>query len=257
MLLNSEKTVNAKLAECLRSKHPGWNVRAEQTNVFVEKLKQPDIVVSHEGGLTVILETEFSPAATVESDAFKRLGQTIKFTGEEVEQCIAVKLPVSLREVEQENLDFAVRFARFFFVVITYDGKEKLFGDHERWPSRGWLEGELDDLANCIETVALSERRVAKGVKILELGVSQAAGYLHFRAPQYILGQLAQKLHQEEGEQTTRMAMAILANAVIFHMRLSRLHPEINYLTHYKNELGTVIKSDVIDCWRAILHINY
>lgn len=254
---NSEKTVNAKLAECLRSKHPGWNARAEQTNVFVEKMKQPDIVVSHVGGLTVILETEFFPAATVESDTHKRLGQIIKLTKEEVEQCIAVKLPVSLREIEQENLDSAVRNARYVFAVFTYDGQENLFGENERWPNSGWLEGGLDDLANCIETVALSERRVAKGVKILELGVSQAAGYLQFRAPNYILGQLAEKLHQEEGEQTTRMAMAILANAVIFHMRLARLYPEINYLEHYKNELGTIIRSKVIGCWRDILNINY
>ena len=254
---NSEKTVNAKLAECLRGKHPRWNVRAEQTNVFVEKMKQPDVVVSHVGGLTVILETEFAPAATVESDTRKRLGQIIKLTKEEVEQCIAVKLPAFLREVEQEHLDSAVRNAHYLFAVFTYDGREHLFGEHERWPNSGWLEGGLDDLANCIETVALSERRVAKGVKILELGVSQAAGYLQFRAPKYILGQLAEKLHQEEGEQTTRMAMAILANAVIFHMRLARLHPEINYLAHYKNELGTIIKWNVIGCWQDILRINY
>ena len=254
---NSEKTVNAKLAECLRDKHPGWNVRAEQTNVFVERMKQPDIVVSHVGGLTVILETEFAPAATVESDTRKRLGQIIQRTKEEVEQCIAVKLPVSLREMEPERLDAAVRNAQYVFAVFTYDGRENLFGEHERWPNSGWLDGGLDDLANCIETVALSERRVARGVKILELGVRQAAGYLEFRAPKYILGQLADKLHQEEGEQTTCMAMAILANAVIFHMRLARLHPEIKYLEHYKNELGTIIKANVLGSWRAILRINY
>ncbi len=256
-MLNSEKIVNAKLAECLRGKHPNWTVRAEQTNVFVQKLKQPDIVVSHVGGLTVILETEFEPAPTVESDTRNRLGQIIKLTKEEVEQCIAVRLPISLREVPQEHLDSAIQTARYLFAIFTYDGQENLFGENERWPDSGWLEGDLNDLASCIETVALSERRVAKGVKILELGVSQAAGYLQFRTPTYILGQLAEKLHQEEGEQTTRMAMAILANAVIFHMRLARLHPEINYLGHYKNELGTIIKSDVIGCWRAILRINY
>ncbi|MYG68937.1 MAG: hypothetical protein F4199_02635 [Rhodothermaceae bacterium] len=258
MPTNSERTINTKLAECLRNKHPGWTVRAEQTNVFVQKMKQPDIVVSHEGNLTVMIETEFAPAATVESDAQARLGQAIQLTGEDVEQCVAVRLPSVLRKIEQESLDSAVRNARYLFAVLTYDGREKLYEHIERWPNRGWVEGRLDDLADCIETVALSERRVAKGVKILELGVSQAAGYLQFHAPKYILSRLAEKLHQEEGEQTTRMAMAILANAVIFHMRLARLNPAIKGIESHKTEhLGVFPKLSVIEAWRAILDINY
>ncbi len=114
----------------------------------------------------------------------------------------------------------------------------------------------MDDLATCIETAALSERRIAKGVQALELGVSQPAGYLQFHALKYILDQLAQELHQEEGEQTTRMAMAILANAVIFHMRLARLHPKINYLNDHKTASGMISKSHVLGSWRAILNIN-
>ncbi len=84
MSTNSEKTLNVKLADCLRDKLPSWSVQAEQTNVLAEKKKQPDLVVSHMGGITVILETEFSPAPGVESDARQRLGKKIKRTGEEV-----------------------------------------------------------------------------------------------------------------------------------------------------------------------------
>ncbi len=257
MPINSEKIVNTKLAECLRSRLPNWSVGAEQTNVLVEKKKQPDLVVSHTGGLTVIIETEFSPAATVETDTIKRLGQTIQHTGEQVEQCIAVKLPVSLRKIEQEHLDSAIQEARYLYAVFTFDGKEELYGDIERWPSSGWIKGGLNDLANCVETVALSERRVAKGVKILEDGVSRAAGYLQVHAPEYIHSELAEKLHQQQGEQTTRMAMAILANAVIFHMRLALHYQQIKPLTHYRTEHGTIIQSDVLQVWRQILRINY
>ena len=254
---NSEKTVNAKLAECLWGKHPGWSVAAEQTGVFVEKQKRPDLVVSKEGGLTVVVETEYAPAATVEADATGRLGQTIKSTGETVEQCIAVKFPADLRNVEQRHLEAAVQAARYFFVVFTIEGEEGLFERTVRWPEGGWLEGDLDDLASCIETVALSERRVAKGVKVLELCVGQTAGYLRFHAPQYVLGELAEKLHQERGEQTNRMAVAILANAVIFHMRLARLLPAVRELKSCRADSGPFLKQNVLDCWREILAINY
>ena len=257
MPTNSERIVNAKLAECLRSRLPNWIVGAEQTNVLVEKMKQPDLVVSHASGLTVIMETEFSPAATVESDTIKRLGKTIQRTGEQVEQCIAIQLPTSLRKTEQKQLDSAVQEACYFYAIFTYDGKGELYAHTNRWPDCGWIEGGLDDLANCVETVALSERRVAKGVKILEEGVSRAAGYLQFHAPDYIQTDLAEKLHQQEGEQTIRMAMAILANAVIFHIRLARHHKKIKPLEHYRNKLGTVIQSHVLQAWREILRINY
>ena len=257
MPTNSEKIVNAKLAEWLRTRLPNWSVGAEQTGVLVEKMKQPDLVVSHANGLTVIMETEFSPAATVESDTIQRLGKTIQRTGEQVEQCIAIELPASLRKTEQEHLDSAVQEACYFYAIFTYDEKEDLYAHTDRWPSSGWIEGGLNDLANCVETVALSERRVAKGVKILEEGVSRAAGYLQFHAPDYIQKHLAEKLHQQKGEQTTRMAMAILANAVIFHMRLARHYEDIRALSDYKNELGTITKSDVLQAWREILRINY
>ncbi len=256
MPTNAEKVVNAKLAECLRGKHPGWRVGAEQTDVFAEKLKRPDIVVSQEDTLTVIIETEYLPARGVEADARSRLGSTVKHTGEQAEQCVAVRLSAELRKVAQEQLEAAVRAARYSFAVFTSEG-EGLFDDIRRWPRSGWLEGSLDDLAGCIEIVALSERRVARGGKILEDAVSQAAGYLHHHTPEYVLHRLAEKLHQEAGEQTNRMAMAILANAVIFHMRLARLHPEVADLASCRAESGPFLKRDVLDNWGRILAINY
>ena len=200
MPTNTENILNAKLAECLRGKHPNWRVGAEQTNVFVEKLKQPDIVVSHEGGLTVVVETEYAPAATIETEARERLGHQLKQTGEEIEQCIAVKPPAALRRVEQKELASAVRAARFFFVVFTtIVDKEELFGHTARWPESRWLEGGIDELASCIEIVALSERRVAKGVKILELCVRQAAGYLQFGAHRMSLAALQTSCIRRKG----------------------------------------------------------
>ena len=257
MPTNTERTVNAKIGECLRGKHPAWTVGAEQTGVFVEKMKQPDIVVSNIGGLTVVMETEFAPAASVESDARARLGRTVRATGERVEQCVALRLPGALRRVPQEDLEGAVEEARYGYAIFTYAGDEELFEQIERWPRRGWLEGGLDDVADCIDTVALSERRVARGVRILELAVRQAAGLLEFSSPEFVLPRLAAKLHQEPEEQTYRMVAAILANAVIFHMRLARTHPGIRDLASCKSEHGIFIKGDVLDRWREILNINY
>ena len=119
---------------------------------------------------------------------------------------MALKLPPELRSVAQEGLDAAIASAQYKFVVFATEDEDGLFGRITRWPENGWLEGGLDELANCIETVALSERRVARGVKVLERGVRVSAGYLQVHAPAYVLDNLAEKLHQEAGEQSVRMA---------------------------------------------------
>ncbi len=253
----AEAVVNAKLAESLRRKHPGWEVDTEQTGVLEEKSKRPDIVISHENGLTVVIETEYAPANTVELDAQSRLGQKVNLSGDEVEVCLAVKLPASLRQAHQKDLATAAAVANYSFALFIHGGEEGSLSHIERWPKSGWLEGGLDDLASSIEDVVLSERRVLRGVKILETVVGQAAGHLQFHAREFVFAKLAEKLHQEAGEQTNRMAIAILANAVIFHMRLARLHPEVEDLPALKTDAGIFRKGDVLDCWRAILNINY
>lgn len=75
MPTNAGTTANAKRAECLRSERPDWKVSIESTKMFVKKMKKPDIVVSHERGLTVVVETECATANTVESDVQTRLGR--------------------------------------------------------------------------------------------------------------------------------------------------------------------------------------
>ena len=53
------------------------------------------------------------------------------------------------------------------------------------------------------------------------------------------------------------MAVAILANAVIFHMRLARLHSGVRELGSCRAESRPFLKRNVLDCWREILVINY
>ena len=95
-----------------------------------------------------------------------------------------------------------------------------------RWPASGWLQGGVDDLAGFIERTALSERRIAQGMLILEVGVREAAGRLRedlWNRP-FALPKVAAALHQEPSEQTVRMAMAILANALTFHTAIASVH---------------------------------
>ena len=78
MVRTKEVAFNALLAEELITRHPRWTSRlvtAEATDVLVgTPAKSPDIVVGYPGESSVIVETEFEPANTVEEDARERLG---------------------------------------------------------------------------------------------------------------------------------------------------------------------------------------
>lgn len=252
MARNTEPLVNAALAEALDGRHPRWRVTAEQSDVFGQRALRPDIIVRLGGIPPIVLETEFAPGATVETDARARLGKVAKDSGFEIEQVIAARLDTGLRQAG--DLRAAVATTTVEWCVLSGDT-----GQCVRWPNRGWLRGGLDDLARAIEEVSLSERLVAEGLTILEMGVRQAAHILRSDAEATSragLEETARLLHQEDSEQTSRMAMAIIANAMTFHTTLAGLHG-IPHLDSFRGESGSIIRSRLIKCWQEILRINY
>ena len=255
MPANNEATVNFQLGEALRTKHPGWRdgIGTEQSRVFREAARRPDIVVRHPGGQVVVVETEFAPGSEVESDARARLGAVVKETKGEVEQTVAVLLPEELKE-DQGRLAERVAEARYRYAVFSGAPEAP-----ERWPESGWLAGGVDDLATCIEHASLSEKKIAEGARVLEEGVSQAAA----RLTEWVgwrktdtLDRIAATLHQEKSEQTTRMAMAVAANALMFHNNVAGVHG-IPGLEELRDHRG-LSKTKLLDCWRFVLReINY
>lgn len=255
----AETAFNTALGNVLRRKHPRWpnRIGVEQTNVFVEAAGlQPDIIVRQPGGLPVALETEYAPARTVEEDACERLGKTLRDGGGCIEQALAVRIPDRLAHVSQSGLEEQIETSTLQFCIFSGDPENP-----ERWPESGWLQGNADDLAGCIEFAALSESRIALGMNILETGIAQAAYTLRdecevMPAPA-VLENIARELHQEDSVQTSRMAMAIVANAVTFHAAIAGPHnlEEVNDL---RSSYGRISKIRVIEAWQHILtNINY
>ena len=252
----NEIAFNVQLLNVLRSKHPQWRDRTgvEQQDVFRESALRPDIVIRPPGGIPVVLETEFEPAHTVEADAQARLGKFLSHNGDRIEQTVAVQIPLGLSGAPQADLEQHIEAAEFRY--CTYSLQET--GAAVRWPATGWLMGSVNDLAGCIENVSLSERLLAEGTNILEQSIGEAAGKLCETAGARTLEKMARSLHQEDGEQTSRMAMAIVANALVFHTAIVEAHgiPTVDELR--SPGINDVNKSRLLACWQHILdHINY
>ncbi len=262
MARTKEVAFNVLLAQELMARHPRWNeglVTAESTDVLAgAAAKSPDIVVGYPGESSVIVETEFEPAGTVEEDARGRLGVRIKSTGDKVEQVVAVRIPENLRSQAGGEEIAKVQFSYCLVSAmpgLSSDGSPQF----RRFPRKGWISGGIDDLTGFIERAALSESRIVRGADILEAGVEAAAGRLHQdlgATHSAVLDTIGDVLHQEKGWQTTRMAMAVVANALIFHTAIAGTHG-IRTLDQLRSASGALAKTDVLDAWREILRINY
>ncbi|MYC66494.1 MAG: hypothetical protein F4X12_09205 [Acidobacteriia bacterium] len=257
MARRTESSINNDLAAALRQLHPAWNEQtllAESTGVLAEGAgRRPDIVVTNEsrvGG--VILETELHPALNVEREAQERLGSTFAADGSAVEQAIAVRIPTEARSpgTRLEGLPYTYKACTRGAETVTW------------FPAAGWLEGTLADLAGFVETLSVSPRQLAEGVNALEAGVQQAANIIRRRPDNggsIERNRIAEVLHQRDGEQTTRMAAAILANALVVHSAIAGVAPDVRRVANpsMRDAEGVLLQAEVLATWQQILDVNY
>ena len=252
---NSERSFNEALARVLRTKNPRWrhDLTAEQHRA-VRGGGMPDLIVRNSRGAPVVVETEYLPARTVEQDAIQRLGRILAGSGAAIEQCVALRAPEALREAPQAELDAAVAEAAYEYCLFSSGAND---GEHVRWPSAGWITGDVDDLATVLESAAISERVVAYSLDVLEQGIGTAALQVREATADRpdVNARVAEALHQEDGEQTSRMAMAIIANALTFQTMLAGVHG-IRTLDELRRS-GALPKAPVLREWERILEINY
>ena len=258
---NPEQAINFELGKALRSMHPRWSKNAvyiEQTGLIADNPSQRiDILFNHPTGIPVALETEFLPSSTVEKDARSRLGKVFALNSYMIEQAIAVRLPRALKTLPQDKLPESVLISMFEYCLISCSDRDML-REPLRWPLSGWISGTIQDLATFIEYTSLSENRIAEGMTILEEGIDRAAKLLRtsIQDGDYTLKKIAQSLRQGDNEQTTRMAMAIVANAVAFHSLIAGKN-DIVSLSNLKLD-GTHILNRIDSEWMKIRDkINY
>ena len=253
----SEATVNKALCKILSEKHVRWQdcIESEKADVLLHAVgKSLDIIVYHPGSLPVIIESEFEPARTVEEDAQSRLGCKLSADGCRIEQVIALKIPSIIATVKQQHLEEALSATVFRYALLMINGLKQT-----RWPEKGYIEGRVDDFVSFVEQTALSESIMTKGMEVLENSISVAANIIQRDSHPAVSTQknLAALLNQVESEQTTRMAMAILANAVSFHNTISKLHGVLP-LSEFTNPQGIYIQSKISIEWKRIYtEINY
>ena len=257
MARTSEKAFNGLLAQALGRRHPRWAANAEQTGVIAGSAgKAPDIVVVPFGGsgaVPVVIETEYEPGRTVAADAEARLGAVLSASGRLLEQVVALIAPDRLRRVPQADLPAEIEQASYKWRLATGHG-----GGVSWFPEDGWATGSLDDLAGVCELVTVSELEVGRAADDMERTVDTVSANLTREAAQtpWVLEDIAESLCLKPSDQTTKIGVTLLANALLFQLAVEGdENPATGWRVPGPDPSRT--RQQVQDDWSKILDINY
>ena len=254
----TEHTLNDELGNLLDRMRRRWRVQAEPLGAIEGSAQRPDILISENGALPVIIEHETSPARNVEDEARARIGLRLRDSGREIRVAIALRSPHS---ITQGISGAALRRRWLDCDELRYVMYRRRRGaDLERWPAEGWLSGTLRGLALFIQQAMRPGEEIDELAEVLETRIGQAAEVFNrawphddARASELLREQLRL---EDDGVQTRRMAMAILANALIFQQSLAQQLDGIEPPSQLK-KTGRLNDQEVLQQWRRILEINY
>ena len=249
----AEQNANNALGILLQGMFSRSRVYYENTRVIVDHPGlQPDILITSPGRSPVVVEAEYMPAYTVEPEARERLGLDVTVDSRPIEAAIALRYPSEISEVS--DLADALKSSTLSYCVFTQERK-----DVKRFPESGWLDGSVEDLADLIRLVSVPQWAVDAATEILRKGIDNAAKILDETAtsrPETVKD-IAARLGMTDVTQTRRMACAIMANAMVFHERIAKMHAGIKTLEKVCGEDIANPQHEVLASWDAILKINY
>lgn len=221
--------------------------------------RRPDILILEANVSPVVIETEVLPAITVESEAVSRLGEQVRTTGRTILSCLAVRLPVRLRNKTGNALKVDLATSMDLEVAL-YTGSAT--DNASRWPRSGWILASIADLSILTQSASIPPAVIEQAADLLVNGVSDAAGLVADMAKTNpgAIHKISQELRQEDGEQTRRMAATILANAFVFQETLAGGAGDlagIKSLEELRSDERGLSKSVILAEWRKILKVNY
>ena len=257
-----EHTLNVKIAEILNAMRHHIEIKGESTRQIKGKNKRPDILVQRSDSVLVI-ENEYAPAYSVVEDALSRLDE--KIGGYSIHAAIALITPEKFKDMDEISnkklLSVAYKYA-------MYSGSKVA---PNRFPEKGWIEGNLEDFASFVGRASISPHKIAEAAQSLSQGVKEASAIISqiiekdsdvYKKLDAVLHQGLEKISnrkpikpEQQLEQLRRMCMTIIINALVFHYNLEGKHniaSPMEFVSDKEYDISGLYKE-----WKKILEINY
>ena len=241
-----EKYFNAFLGMALRNRYGRIAMVGERTR-YLDDSKQPDFVVTQPGREQVLVDNKYDAPgwqSALTKQCEKRLGRSWD-SGRPVRVVVGVVTP-------RERFDAVADERLVEAIESDTDFQWAMWTPGERFPQSGWLRGTVSELAAFLDRAGAAALDVSIYVDKVRATLADAASLLD-RTTASRFGQI---LKQEPGEQSNRMAIAVMFNAVVFQSRIASYHSHIPSPT-VMFDCREVDRSAVLAAWGSIKDINY
>ena len=259
--MQSEDTITVKLVDILETMRSTWDIEPQNTQAFLDSRKKPDFTVKERRRNPIVAEIKIdnanSPDLSGEDQAKRHLGRRLA-SYEPVTTAMAVRFPYRFRNLSNRELTDQIRHAKDLHYVLLSGERPRHV---HRFPNKGWIQGNITDIATAIRIGAMPTSEVANAAYDLEYGVDEAAMLLEDAIEERpeIGRQIEEILHQESCLQTSRMAMLIITNAFVFQSILAHKPgleevPALTQLRAINERLNTM---SILEAWERIYQVNY
>lgn len=262
-----EQTINTALGEVLRNFGRTWRVRAERVGAVFVDGGRPDVLIEKPGDWPVVIEAEVGNHRQAEVEAASRLGRRLVQNPRPVDFAIALIYPDTLRDYHNAALRQKLLTATFEYAVLQRESEPGA----RRLPVSGWLRGDLRDLAMLVHLLSVPTSQIDALADTLAVGITQAERSLTANHP--VGSPLGERIANTLGQgddvegQTRKMAMTVIANALVFHAALAEAEVAIEQFegdepqaikppTAFRG-IGGFLPTPLMDQWDAILRVNY
>ncbi len=263
-ITHEEPDLNTLLAKLLHARMSNWDVQPHPNNVFVQSTKTPDMLFRRPDGQTLLAECKYKASRRdLDKQAKSHLGRELAYGQTApgvfvVEQVIMVVYPDELKTDSSSDLTPRLKDAILDFAVVAEGPRSS--GEAVRFPFDGWLSGSVNDLIDFVELVAQAERKMSA---VLERYMSAVNGAAHHLASGgdaagSFVSAVANLLHQEKGEQTSKMAMSIILNALVTHDAIAPQLEVVQSPGQLTDAAEALLHRDeLLEAWNSILKVDY
>ena len=268
-----EDTFNVYLARALRQRRKVWRededaVQCERLHTLIgDKASRPDIIVQSPDSYPVVVETEWN--APADGDATSRIGKVLLRNMLPIRSAIAVGVPAEVRRWSDQEVEERLRLdggieLRFACQMSEVSGTSASESSERpmRWPSEGWVVGDVSDLAELVEDVAAPPALLERTTLRVAEQITGYAGALSDSLDKDAASDIAHQLGQQSSEQALRLACCIWMTSWRLHYHLARVSglreqglKPISELRAHPD--APVTLSEVRRAWNLILRYNY
>ena len=240
-----EEVFNTEIGNLLREYLLNSEVKVESNNQLLQKSQTPDLVIIRNSREPILIEHKIdNPQALIKQCQTRLDSQWVD--NKPVRVVIGLTSPKKLQDVSSSQLKKSLKTNQSFRWI--------LWCNKDQFPKYGWLEGSLKDLAGFIDRTGATAINLSETVDQIKAALRQESEKLN--QSKSANKEFSKILQQSLSNQTTRMGLAIILNAIIFQKHIADNHPELDSPTKMASN-DQVNQLTVAKTWQEILTINY